>query len=601
MPAAVIPHKPNSRLAGDIDESPFQHRTAYPPGALWELACSIRDVGVKEDCLARPHPNGPSRLELVYGHRRRRASILAVLIAEGLVRDEYDRLRAAEPDRLTAMLDEAASRAPVPVTVREMSDEEVLEEQGRENFQRAQPNAMEVALYLDTLMRPRPEGLGYTLDQVLAKTRKERAWVVKHLKLLGLSPKVREALLVHEELTEDYAFEIARLTSHPVQEAALDMILMTDGESEEDDDVRVLSLPDARRLIRQRFMLRLVDAPFETGNAALVAGRGACGSCPERTGNQQGLFGDVNDDAVCTNVECFNAKAHAQFHADATTADVTVIPEAEVKQLYPHGHLSYSSGCVELDAAAPWDVLRKAASWREILGTNVPPVSWAWVPGRGKVELVRAADVQKIVEPMLREARSAAAKQRAADPDAQKVRLQEAEARRQRELQNATNLRAMQAVVGAWPDSPSVEMLADLARTALRSCWADTLADVVRVLGLEDKLHKSPRGGFKSGHEEALLEHIGGLKKKRELLGFLACLMYSRGLTATYDASATERLKGLCSRVRVDFGEIERDVRAEASKPKAAKTKAAPTSTSGKRRAKGNKESPAAGSLSAAA
>src|ERR1700733_12126790 len=171
-----IPHKPDSRAAGEIDESPFQHRKAYPPEAMWELACSIRDVGVKEDCLARPHPHDPSRLELAYGHRRRRASILAVLIAEGLTREEYDRQRTQEPESWQAMLDEAAPRALVPVIVREMSDEEVVEEQGRENFQRAQPNAMEVALYLDTLMKPRPEGLGYTLDQALAKTRKERAW-----------------------------------------------------------------------------------------------------------------------------------------------------------------------------------------------------------------------------------------------------------------------------------------------------------------------------------------------------------------------------------------------------------------------------------------
>ena len=41
---------------------------------MWELASSIRDVGVKEDALARPHPDDPTRLELAYGHRRRRAN-----------------------------------------------------------------------------------------------------------------------------------------------------------------------------------------------------------------------------------------------------------------------------------------------------------------------------------------------------------------------------------------------------------------------------------------------------------------------------------------------------------------------------------------------
>jgi ParB-like chromosome segregation protein Spo0J len=590
MTEPFIPHKANSRPAADIDESPFQHRTTYPATALWELGRSVRDVGVREDCLARPHPHDAARLELVYGHRRRRASILAVLIAEGLTREEYDRLRSAEPEALQAMLDAAATRAMVPVTVREMSDEEVLEEQGRENFQRAQPNVMEVALYLDTLMRPRPEGLGFTLDRVLAKTRKERSWVVRHLKLLGLSPKVREELLAHDELTEEYAIEIARLTSHRLQEAALDMILFRDEEDDGDpENLRVLSLADARRLIRRRFLLRLADAPFQTAEAALVADRGACGPCRERTGNQQGLFGDVNDDAVCTNVECYQAKARAQFEADAKAREIEVLDEDRVAEVFPHGHIAYNCGLVELDASAPYDVLGKHATWREVLAETPPPVTWAWLPGRGKVELVKAEDVLKIAEPMIKARRSEQARQRATNPAAQEVRRQQAEAQQQKQLQNTINVAAMGEVLRKWPENPSVQVLADLARTALKSCWSDTLKDVVRVLGLEDKLTKSTVGNYKTGYDEALLGYLDRLTKKREVLAFIACLMYCRGLTATHDAAAAGRVKRIATLVGVNYGAVERGVRSEARKAKGAKGKAKPAAEAKPTKAKATK------------
>jgi hypothetical protein len=70
-----------------------------------------------------------------------------------------------------------------------------------------------------------------------------------------------------------------------------------------------------------------------------------------------------------------------------------------------------------------------------------------------------------------------------------------------------------------------------------------------------------------------LVEHLQGLKKKRELWGFLACLMYGRGLTATFDGAATPRLKELCRHVRVNYAAIERKVKADARKKTAGKAK----------------------------
>jgi hypothetical protein len=77
-----------------------------------------------------------------------------------------------------------------------------------------------------------------------------------------------------------------------------------------------------------------------------------------------------------------------------------------------------------------------------------------------------------------------------------------------------------------------------------------------------------------------LIEYVGSLTKRREILGFLACLMYGRGITTNFDGAATTRLKGLCSHVRVNYGAVERKVRADAGKTgKHAKTKVAPATT----------------------
>jgi hypothetical protein len=110
---------------------------------------------------------------------------------------------------------------------------------------------------------------------------------------------------------------------------------------------------------------------------------------------------------------------------------------AEVRKLYRHGRLDYYAGFVELDGDANWDLLRRRGARREARGTTVPAVSWAWVPGRGKVELIRKEDLNKVVEPIRRATLAEQAKQRAAD----------------------------------------------LARGALLSCWSDTLRDALRVLG----------------------------------------------------------------------------------------------------------------------
>src|SRR6266850_294897 len=85
-----------------IDPSPLQPRGRFDDGTLKELAMSIRENGIVQPVLVRPHG---SRYELVAGERRWRAAQLA-----GLSR--------------------------IPASIREIADDKVLELALIENIQR---------------------------------------------------------------------------------------------------------------------------------------------------------------------------------------------------------------------------------------------------------------------------------------------------------------------------------------------------------------------------------------------------------------------------------------------------------------------------------
>ncbi len=62
----------------NISESKTNPRSQYDEAKLAELAVNIKQHGVLQAVLVRPHPNGaPDTFELVVGSRRFRASKLA--------------------------------------------------------------------------------------------------------------------------------------------------------------------------------------------------------------------------------------------------------------------------------------------------------------------------------------------------------------------------------------------------------------------------------------------------------------------------------------------------------------------------------------------
>jgi len=138
-----------------LKPNPDQPRKTFGQAELTELAESIRDKGVLQPILVRPHPKEDGVWQIVAGERRWRASQLA---------------------RLTQ----------VPVIVREMDDVAVFEVAIIENVQRADLNPLEEADAYRLLM----ERFGRTQDAVAGVVGKSRSHVANTLRLLQLPEEV---------------------------------------------------------------------------------------------------------------------------------------------------------------------------------------------------------------------------------------------------------------------------------------------------------------------------------------------------------------------------------------------------------------------------
>jgi ParB family chromosome partitioning protein len=133
--------------------NPLQPRQDFSADALGDLADSIRTKGVIQPLIVRPREDG--RYEIVAGERRWRAAQMAQVHE-------------------------------VPVLVRDLSDEEVLEFAIIENIQRADLNAVEEALAYRQLM----DRFGHTQEKLAESLAKSRSHIANTLRLLHLPEEV---------------------------------------------------------------------------------------------------------------------------------------------------------------------------------------------------------------------------------------------------------------------------------------------------------------------------------------------------------------------------------------------------------------------------
>jgi ParB family chromosome partitioning protein len=126
-----------------------------------------------------------------------------------------------------------AGLSQVPVIVKEVTSQQMLELALIENIQRADLNPIEEALAYQTLAQE----FGLTHEQIAERVGRQRTTITNTIRLLNLAPAIREKLLnPGEHFTEGHARAIAGLSSAEDQEEAFRQVLarrLTVRETEE--------------------------------------------------------------------------------------------------------------------------------------------------------------------------------------------------------------------------------------------------------------------------------------------------------------------------------------------------------------------------------
>src|SRR5881394_91492 len=136
-----------------LEPNPFQPRTAMDAARLAELAASIRESGVVQPILVRRLGD---RFQIIAGERRWRAA-------------------------------QQAGLATVPISVRDVADDRLLELALVENIQRQELSPLEEAHAFHRLQ----EELHLTQEDVARKVGRDRSTITNTLRLLRLPREVR--------------------------------------------------------------------------------------------------------------------------------------------------------------------------------------------------------------------------------------------------------------------------------------------------------------------------------------------------------------------------------------------------------------------------
>lgn len=204
----------------EIEPNRDQPRKIFEEQALAELSASIKEHGVLQPLLVRPMADGSYRL--VAGERRYRAARMAGVTE-------------------------------VPVTIREMTDEEESIFALIENLHREDLNAIEDAQGIKTLI----DTFGFTQEEAAQKVGKSRTAVTNSLRLLNLpediSNLVRDGKISMGHARALLSFEDAAEASRVAQLVVKDGISVRDVERLAKSAQKTKKSPEKREKKRDIF------------------------------------------------------------------------------------------------------------------------------------------------------------------------------------------------------------------------------------------------------------------------------------------------------------------------------------------------------------
>ena len=400
-----------------VNESPMmainsttnpRRRRGLDLDSLRALADSIIAHGLGNPILVRPLP--ASRVEETSGMDPRPA--YEIIAGER-------RWRAAQLADLPTM----------PLVVREMDDQAVLEMQLVENIEREDLDPMEEAEGF-ALLR---EKLGYTVEQIADKMGKGRgpSYVRKRMKLLDLTPESREAMY-DGTLQLSTGLLVARYPADK-QAAAVKLIA---GMATKGTDGTVVPAPfrEVSLALYRKFATILKTAAFDITDHTLVMTAGPCTTCTKRTRAHEDLFAESTDagEDSCLDSQCWNDKkaAHVQrVHADAQARGLQVIDGTDAEVIAYSPYSSFRVGYVSLDQTAYIetgdDGEEREVTYADALraqGRKAPKPVVLINPHNSRAEELLPEEVAKTILP------KAVQDKKAADADAIKERQEQARA-----------------------------------------------------------------------------------------------------------------------------------------------------------------------------
>lgn len=214
----------------DISPGRYQARGEIDQARLEELAASIREHGLVQPVVVRPHGSG---YELVVGERRWRAARLAGLRT-------------------------------IPAVVRELDERRAMELGLIENLQREDLNPLDEAEAYRRLM----EEFGLTQEEVAAAVGKQRSTVANALRLLALRPNV-QSMIRAGQLSPGHAKVLAGVEDGVTQEA-LGMAAVRGGWSVRELEERVRRWREGRSAGQRRTGRRAGPGQLDPGVREVV-------------------------------------------------------------------------------------------------------------------------------------------------------------------------------------------------------------------------------------------------------------------------------------------------------------------------------------------
>ena len=251
-----------------LEISPTNPRKTFSQDEIEKLGNDIKKNGLMHPITIRKRPTG--KYEIVVGSRRYRA---------------YKYLSDSEK-----------SFNEIPAFERELSDNQVIDMQFAENWQRENVDPIEEAEMLTFYITEQK----MSVQDLAGRLNHHVSYVYRRLSLNNLSKKCRE-VFQGAKMSLNVAIILSKLPEVD-QDTILKNITI---QSEEKGRYVYRTEDDIKRLIDNHIMI-LKDAPFDTSDDSLIGG--SCINCPKNTGCNSLLFPEITKEAKCTERACFKVK-----------------------------------------------------------------------------------------------------------------------------------------------------------------------------------------------------------------------------------------------------------------------------------------------------